>query len=303
MILSSLQFGQLWRDYFESFCPNQNLHILYTSYLVRENALQDYLDIFRGVDTRQFRGQNNPNIGQNNPHRFQNILNNGYQVNYLLIAEAPPVGVNYIYQNAMGAYITAALNAFHVQGVGQLNATQRLEQLANWGILILDLFPFNLDYNVLVNGLSRRDILIAKHFTSDFFINTKVDYSIINRVNSYRCEINNFLNINNVTNTAFIAPPKINHYFGSLNCSGFFDLSSSPIKIQKGLNSFNHHVNVDNINARYSWAPINPNMDIVNSYLNAYNIPTLSTSPFYTCCCNAGNGNPNDILIRNALNL
>jgi len=299
MILSSLQFGKLWRDYFEIFCPNQNLQALYASYLIRENALQDYIDIFRGVDTRQLRGQN---IDQ--PHRFQNVLYNGHQINYLLIAEAPPLGFNYIYLDAQGAYITAPLNAFNVQNVGALTATQRLEQLANLGILILDLFPFNLNYNININGISLRDRLIGNHITSDFLINTKVVYSIINRVNSYRCEINNFLNNNEITvNTAFIAPPKINNYLGSLNFSRYFDLSSSPIEIQNGLNSFNFQVNTDNINDRYSWAPINPLMQIINSYGNAYNIPTLRTSPFYTCSSHDGAGNPNSILIRNALNL
>ena len=298
MILSSLQFGQLWRDYFESFCPNQNLHILYTSYLVRENALQDYLDIFRGIDTRQLRNQSVAI-----PHKFAGILAHGYSVKYILIAEAAPPGNNYIYTNASGSYILAALKAFNVPNPERLKPIQKLVALAQNGILILDLFPFNLDYDLKIKGvgLTLREILIGKNITSDFLINTNIIYSIINRVNSLRCQINNFLNHKNI-NTALMATPIINNYLGALNFSGFFNFSTSPIKIQNGLNSFNFHVSIDHARKRFSW-PLNPHMNIVNSFGTIYNVAALTTSPFYTSSCNNGSGSPHEILIKNALNL
>lgn len=299
MILSPHKFGQLWREHFEIFLPNENLNNLYQSYLRRENNLENYLDIFRGIDTRQKRNQD-----LTAPHKFERIILKGYSIKYILIAEAAPPGSNYIYADARGDYILGSLKAFNVQNLGILSPIEKLEELAKNGILILDLFPFNLDFNLTIRGsaMTLREILIAKNLTSDFLISTNVIYSIINRVNSLRCEINNFLN-HEAINTAFMATPKINNYLGALNFSGFFDLSKSPIKIQKGLNSFNHHVSIDHTWERYSWTPGNPHMEIVNSCGSRYNIATLSTAPFYTCCCNNGSGSPHEILIKNALNL
>jgi hypothetical protein len=144
--------------------------------------------------------------------------------------------------------------------------------------------------------------VIANNTTLDFLINIKILYSIINRVNSLRCQVANFLTHNRI-NTAFMATPKINNYLGGLNFSEYFDLSNSPINIQKGLNSFSHHVSIDYKNERYSWPAINPQMQIINSCGNHYNIPTLSTSPFFNCSCNNVSGSPHEILIKNALNL
>lgn len=299
MILSPHKFGQLWREHFEIFLPNENLNNLYQSYLRRENDLENYLDIFRGIDTRQQRNQD-----LTAPHKFERIILKGYTIKYILIAEAAPPGSNYIYTDASGDYILGALKAFNVQNLGILSPIEKLEELAKNGILILDLFPFNLDFNLTIRGsaMTLREILIAKNLTSDFLISTNVIYSIINRVNSLRCEINNFLN-HEAINTAFMATPKINNYLGALNFSGFFDLSKSPIKIQKGLNSFNHHVSIDHTRERYSWPPGNPHMEIINSCGRRYNIAPLSTSPFYNCSCNNGSGSPHEILIKNALNL
>jgi hypothetical protein len=100
-----------------------------------------------------------------------------------------------------------------------------------------------------------------------------------------------------------MATPKINNYLGALHFSGFFDLSKSPIKIQKGLNSFNHHVSIDHTCDHYSWVPGNGEMEIINSRGSHYKTEPLSTSPFYTCSCNNGSGSPHEILIKNALNL
>jgi hypothetical protein len=298
MILSSHQFSALWSEFFSKFLPYQNLYTLYRTYCTRENHLEDYLDIFRGEDTRQRRNQN-----IETPHPFAGILHNGYSVRYILIAEAAPPGTNYIYKDASGEYIKAALKAFEVQNLDILKTPQKLEALAQNGILILDLFPFNLDYNLLIAGagIRLREILIDKNITLDFLVNTDVIYSIINRVNTLRCQINNFLN-HNYINTAFMATPIINNYLGALNFSSFLDFSSSPIKIQNGLNSFNHHVSINHARKRYEWQP-DPQIEIINSFGTNYNVGALRTSPFFSSSCNNGSGSPHEILIKNALNL
>jgi hypothetical protein len=99
-----------------------------------------------------------------------------------------------------------------------------------------------------------------------------------------------------------MATPIINNYLGALNFSGFLNLSSSLIKIQNGLNSFDSHVSIDHARNRYYWPP-NQNIKIINSFGKSYNVEALTTSPFYTSSCNNGSGNPHEILIRNSLNL
>ena len=79
MILTFPQFQNLWQQHFAVFLQNLNLQNLYQSYLTRENCLEDFLDIFRGYDSRAQRQQNN-----NLPHRFQHLFNNNYNNKVLL---------------------------------------------------------------------------------------------------------------------------------------------------------------------------------------------------------------------------
>jgi hypothetical protein len=152
------------------FLPNENLNILYQSYLRRENDLENYLDIFRGIDTRKKRNQD-----LTADHKFHRIILKGYSIKYILIAEAAPPTGKYIYTDASGNYLLAALKAFNVPNLGRIKTSVgKLEALAKEGILILDLFPFNLNYNLKISGSTLREILIANHLTSDFLINTRL---------------------------------------------------------------------------------------------------------------------------------
>lgn len=270
MILTFPQFQNLWQQHFAVFLQNLNLQNLYQSYLTRENCLEDFLDIFRGYDSRAQRQQYN-----NLPHRFQHLFNNNYNINYILVAEAAPFGENYIYLNAMGSYITAPLNAFSVPNVGNLNTTNRLAQLAASGVVILDLFPFNLQFNN--NGL--RNQLIQNNTTLNYLIDFNNVYSVINRVNYL---INNMpnCNLNNVVNTAFMATPIINNYL----CAALQNNPINPLIIQNGLNQI-----IGN--------------QIQNNFGNLYPMGNLNVVPQYCAEGCAASGSPHATLIRNALNL
>jgi hypothetical protein len=270
MIFTFPQFQNLWQQHFAVFQPNINPHNLYQSYLTRENCLEDYLDIFRGYDTRDQRQQNN-----SLPHRFLHLFNANYNIKYILIAEAAPFGENYIYLNAKGAYITAPLNAFNVPNVGNPNATNRLAELAASGVVILDLFPFNLQFNN--NGL--RNQLIQNNTTLNYLIDFNNVYSVINRVNYLINNIPN-CNLNNVVNTAFMATPLINNYLSA----NFPNIPGNPLLIQNGLNQI-----IGN--------------QIQNNAGSFYNMGNLTTVPQYCAEGCAASGSPHATLIRNALNL
>jgi len=272
MILTFVQFQNLWIQHFNAYIANANLHQLYQSYLARENHLEDYIDIFRGQDTRLQRQQN-----AILPHRFQNIINNGYAINYILVAEAAPHGVNYIYSNGSGSYITAPLHAFLVNNVRNLNAINRLEMLAEHGVIILDLFPFNLQFNLNQGAL--RNQLIQNNTTLDYLMGLNNIYSVINRVNYLINNGANF-NLNNVVNTAFMATPTINNYFSA----ALQNNPLNPIIIQNGFNQI-----IGN--------------NIHNNLGNLYDMGNLNVVPQYCADCSGGSGSPHHTLIRNALNL
>ena len=272
MILTFAQFQNLWMQHFNAYIPNVNIQQLYKSYLVRENHFEDYLDIFRGQDTRLQRQQN-----VNLPHRFHNIIQNGYSVNYILIAEAAPFGVNYIYSNGSGSYITSPLNAFLINNVGNLNAINRLSMLAASGVIILDLYPFNLQFNL--NNGALRNQLIQNNTTLDYLINYNNIYSVINRVNYLINNVAN-CNLNNVVNTAFMATPRINNYL----CAALQNNPINPLIIQNGLNQI-----IGN--------------QIQNNFGTLYPMGNLNVVPQYCADCSGGSGSPHHTLIRNALNL
>ena len=259
-------------QHFNAFNPNANIQQLYQSYLVRENHFEDYLDIFRGLDTRLQRQQN-----VNLPHRFQNILQNGYSINYILIAEAAPFGANYIYYNGSGSYITAPLNAFFVNNVGNMNAINRLSTLAANGVIILDLYPFNLQFNLKQGAL--RNQLIKNNTTFNYLMNHNNIYSVINRVNAIINTGAN-CNLNNGVNTAFMATPNINKYL----CAALQNNPINPLIIQNGLNQI-------------------IGSQIQNNFGNLYPKGNLNVVPQYCAEGCAASGWPHATLIRNALNL
>jgi hypothetical protein len=84
------------------------------------------------------------------------ILRASQPFRYVLIGEAPPSTGKYIYVDAKGAYITAALKASGFDP-RKMNREQRQHAFANAGYLLLDIIPFPL---VFRGKLRRSDLLM-----------------------------------------------------------------------------------------------------------------------------------------------
>ncbi len=135
----------------------------YADYLSRENFLEDYLDIFRGRDTRAARGLAGP-------HPFHAQLSNPVfvapKIAYLLIGEAanslsPTFFYNPDHSNHTN-WLGAPLEAFGL-GIAYPNTPKEkidaLFALAMKGFLLLDLYPFAIDYSKKSAGKTLRSYI------------------------------------------------------------------------------------------------------------------------------------------------
>ncbi len=133
-MLTIEEYEDLWRE-----MKITNLKLPpYDDYLVREDALKKQLDRF----------------------------NQNQQIKYILVGEAAPASGNYIYIDAAGSYITAPLRAFCCDPGKSIDVNSRLEKLFLKGVILLDLFPFAIDFNIQgVNSTTmRRNIIASKGF-------------------------------------------------------------------------------------------------------------------------------------------
>jgi len=156
---------------------------LYQEYLEREHFQQDYLDIFRGYNSRgNFRIRPIHPIVMLPPHPFFDLAGNpllningvnlqnvyGNSIKHILIAEACPIGgANYIYDvseiDPKGqTYLRACFSAtyghnapfFPWKPITSVNdKITVLLDLARRGVLLLDIFPFALKYDSTPRGI------------------------------------------------------------------------------------------------------------------------------------------------------
>ncbi|MFZ4399961.1 MAG: hypothetical protein ACOYO1_08005 [Bacteroidales bacterium] len=283
-MLTDAEYSKLWKGYFKISkitMPD------YDDYVIRENMLQDYLDIFRGKNTKF-----NKEIGIEVP-----------KIKYILIAEAPPPknknGIVYIYNTNIengGPYIDAPLKAFcedeteyrRIKNSGTLG---KLIFLAKKGVLILDLFPFAFKYT---SEFRKRMNNIG--ITASFFDDPLNTFSIRNRIDSL---INEGLFTNEIKpNACFIAPPIISHHLAQyvnhrlcpfLNFRlGFSELLNPnpllPIPTLPFI-SITHFPN-----------------DILGIYHN-YALIGITKIPTYNCSGYAGAGLPHHLFIKNSFGL
>lgn len=133
-MLTIAEYEDLWR---EMKITNQELPP-YDKYLVRENALKKQLDRF----------------------------NQNQQIKYILVGEAAPASGNYIYIDAAGSYITAPLRAFCCDPGRSIDVNYRLEKLFLKGVILLDLFPFAIDFNIQGENSTtmRRNMIASRGF-------------------------------------------------------------------------------------------------------------------------------------------
>ncbi|MCX6230846.1 MAG: hypothetical protein NTZ33_04825 [Bacteroidetes bacterium] len=310
-MLTLAEYNGLWED---NFAPIVGGILIpdYYQYIIRENMFEDYLDIFRGFNSRNNR-VNQP-IHWYYDHPF--INNNGNlklskvpKIKYILIAEAAPKNIEvdtitYIYNANIqgGGYITAPLRAFTINPIG-MNSISRLLNLASNGVLILDLFPFAIKYTT-----DLRNLLNKVGVTLSFFNNPNNIYCITNRIVSIHrggLFAMDFKNIN--PNACLIAPPIISHKIATFlnipeninNLLNFrIGLNQLLIPNPLQLNLTDNYINVQIIpnsilGNRVNYVLVN------DSGENIIRIPSY--------CCLAYNEtrgeNPRALFIKNALDL
>jgi len=149
MPISPAQYSNLWNQYLALLAGNPQP--LYQAYLDRENFLEDYLDIFRGLDTRATRGLAGP-------HPFHAQLSNPLfvapKIAYVLIGEAANSSSTTFFYNPTHLkstnWLRSPLEAFGLGKAYPKTPTAKIKALfalAMKGFLLLDLYPFALAYS------------------------------------------------------------------------------------------------------------------------------------------------------------
>ncbi len=172
-MLTLTEYGHLWKTHFSGIVPAGVIMPDYCEYLNREHMVEDYLDIFRGVNTRSKRPIQPCNKKKENnsnqilpteewyyPHPFFDEKGKGKIekpcIKYIMIGEAarPDTAGTYFYNinhTNRTDYFSAPCNAFSVVNGSK---TDKLIDLAIKGVVLLDIFPFALDYTPLRKKLS-----------------------------------------------------------------------------------------------------------------------------------------------------
>ena len=188
-MLTQINYNDLWT--INLGLPLHNIPCYY-QYLQREVYFQDYLDLFRcptngnptyerivvhGHQTVSVQGlQADPNnaytlidgkgvvrliVDYDFPFDRKELCK-GRRIKYILIGEAAPPSGSYIYKDAKGSYITAPLSAVGLNPT-RMSRTERLLEFANNGFLLLDFFPFAI--NFAPPGIVLNNVILG------FFIN------------------------------------------------------------------------------------------------------------------------------------
>lgn len=195
------QYTDLWNIHFGAFAT-EIIMPSYEAYLLRRNQREDYLDIFRGANTRKNRRGSNliPY-----PHPFFTSdgtpkLKEKPRVKHLLIGEAAPevkkedhtkecaglVGdlansyfydIRHLKQTPYFSSPRIAFNCTNEKPCPE-NKIKALLCLASKGVLMIDLFPFSFQYTS-----DLRHELNALGITKNFWIGALNPYSLRNRLN------------------------------------------------------------------------------------------------------------------------
>ena len=269
----------------------------YDEYVIRENQLQDYLDIFRGRDTRGARPIEPPVWYYDHP--FLEVLkaNAGApKIEYIMIGEAaPPLspsipgqipdnGNSYFYNihHGTSAYFTAPCTAFDIPSG---NKTRRLLALARKGVLLLDIFPFATNYkNKFRNWLNGIGV------TRNFWDGTTTNVELL--INSLSADSL----LHEETKLALVAPPTISHFIA-------LQINLGVIILPDFLNCYSTlndtipaTIPIPVMNWKRNW--------VAGNNLNGYMIWNRDIVTYFRCCTiiDPRNG-PNADLIRNSFNL
>lgn len=264
-------YSDLWN---RTFVKIKGLKIPdYCDFLDREHMLEDYLDIFRGLNTRDARTIK-PCQGWYYDHPFfdnsGNPLVNRTKIKYFLIAEAcPQNGANYFYdlrELKKQGYLCSAFKASYY-GIGPSTTwtplksshdkATRLLDLAKRGVVLLDIFPFAINYGLPKgeNSLRNKLTTIYSSITDSFWNDMGNPYCLQKRINRLSALLNPEWDL------CVIAPPLLSLYilnnlpnlvvFPGGNHPMFFKDKATPSNRSKGSDYKKFAVNTSNINPDY----------------------------------------------------
>jgi hypothetical protein len=306
-MLNIEQYTTLWTNAMNEGGFEQPLdpcHCLpcYQDYVIRENQLQDYLDIFRRRNTRTEREENNtaPIGGWYYEHPFENYLRGELRpISKIMIAEAAPplspivlTGINdrnnsYFYDithTGTTGYFTEPCQAFDIRNG---NKNLNLYNLALNGVLLLDLFPFAVSYST---KFRRR--LVANNVHAFFW--QGAPESIENRITALRDE--DLLSANeNEPKLALLAPHTISNAIALRINDPIAPLPTFETFPRMGANVLDPP---GDVNGGFI------NLGATPSILNGvYPTDGLRKVPYYACTCYSGAGFPHRLLIQSAFSL
>jgi hypothetical protein len=318
MPLTRAQYTALWIAPFPGGpFPSHN------EYLDRENQLQDYLDIFRGRNTRPLRAA--PAAGWYYPHPFFPppgvagfVPPQNYQpprIKYILVAEAAkPVGagtyfynVNHLVDTPYFREVRKAFN-FPLRYIpADITKPHVLWLLAQQGVLLLDLYPFAIDYTTNIRKKLNAG-RVSAHFWGNAPVAPFAPETIGSRINE--------LNIINKFNPhplldpervklAFMGPPRLGHFLAhQINLGA---LPNFGTRIRTGVNATippvlpaPGHFIPGPIPPTFLVAPPPPT-SLVGLGGVERPLGGVTRIPYYACACYDGAGNPNSLFIQNAL--
>lgn len=230
-IMNSAEFNSLWGAGFAHH--TKEAIPSYSDFLIAERMLEDYLDIFRGHNTRE------SGLKMPYPHPFfdtkgNSILSKKPCIKYILIGEARPPKKGCNLNDCGGDKSnTFFYDIRHIKSTPWLNAPrinwgcssyspcpndkiQTLLCLASKGVLLLDLFPFAVSYSSIRNRLNDSGL------TKSYWDNPKNSYNLqdrIKRISKVLCKD---------WDLTFVAPCLISEFI--INPSnGFNPLTINPI--------------------------------------------------------------------------
>jgi len=292
-MLNAADFTTLWTSTFPGLPMPPTA---WNEYVERENMYQDYLDIFRGWNSRANRViRSFVPAAWYYPHPFfdatgKPLLEQTPCVKYVLVAEAPPTASTFFYNiTHLGStqYYTAPLTAFGIASTLKVPRDKEngLLALAKKGVVLLDIFPFAIKYTT-----KHRNNLNNGSFTRAFW--TGGVYNMNSRLHAdilpFKCK-----NIDEIL-VCLIAPPIISHYIADSIHHGRFGLPKH-FAIRNVKNFFTPPSHAIVIRHRfYEWT--------IGGFLNGIYPRTLQVVPIYRCCAYSGAGTvPHKLFIQNAL--
>ena len=308
-MLTRREYEDLWETHFtnvgirknskEDDNPN-NCPTDYCDYLIREHMFEDYLDIFRGRDTRAIRHiQLCEERYYDHPYFKNNVcIIDKPSLKYIMIGEAAPSsGVTYFYNiNHLDStsWLSAPINAFYKAKLSKISYVKPkkiddkkklLVELAIQGYLLIDLFPFSLKYT----GTIRKNLNTTG--ASVFFyerLQKKIDDILLDLKQEPSTDIK----------VAFSGPPTVHYHLAE----NIFDIVN-PLSTTLGM------YNIENIIAPplhfvLKKSSFHKEMHSLGLLNGKYSLGSLTKFPIFRSCCYDGtNQNPHELFIRNAFDL